>query len=1381
MSRFSRILRRTLCCLLGVVSGVCAAQQFGNVPNVHTTGGRVTSILTGTFQSQPEGPDVLYVNAPTVTAGISSVVAGTMLNGPPGLTSLAENTVTFINVTNVIAASADFDNDGKADFAFALSPTVAGTTNFCVYYGTGYAIGSGSSYDGGKNGQQNSYLPVGGKNGCMILPITGTLLPNFTYIAASRITSFGLPYLIVEDSANGFLYVIANAGGTGFNGALNGFSIAARYSLPADGAGPIYFGNFNGDGFTDFIINSQTGHSASIYIGNGDGTFQSPVRYTFNNGVYSMLLQDMNGARANGIPIQDMVVEGNKGVIEIHPGDGNGGFLTNTIGSFPPGLDGFFGNGGHLAAIDPNTLNILTSTPIGLSVLQDLGSLNYTLKGIYNIGSGHSSFALADFRSVGTLDLAVDSAEGVAIAQGDGNGGFKTNLAYSALAPALGATAGQFRTTNNPTNSVDVVVATGATQAQLLTGNGDGTFNTFPVVVDTSGPTTQPFNPPPPGVWSNILSGDFDGDGKLDVLYSLTGLPQPPPSGSPLALYIQYGNGDGTFNQTGNPIGASGTAGNPDGLYLESAVGDFNGDGISDVATSNAFFDGTGLGNINRAGFLAGFLNPDSNNTDFNQVAAGFFKTVVAGRIGQQDLVFQQGISLIPYKNKQNNSGNFTAQPTLTVPLSPTNYAISTVLLTDIDGDGYGDILALYHNLASDPSNPVSTAQNWLYIWWGKGDGTFSAPFTMQLSRNYYLAAVADMNGDKLPDIALSDGYIVSILYNQTGRSFVSDFGTCTVSPCGETHFLAGQGINSLTLESVRGGKTPDLVVANGGATISNPIVLGGASQTSANLPVNPDVITGGITVLLNSITALPTSGTLAALTEPSNIGQGFIITATLIPTAGVAAPTGTVTFYLDGTAVTGCSLATVAPGTTTSTAQCSVPAGNSYLGGVHPMTAVYGGDKYNAQAVLTGPNGTHLIDANTTTTNLYLCVGPTAQCPSTGVINPAPPYIANLSMIYGQTFNGITNVSAANQSTLLGNVVLNDVYNGVQLPTLCTLPALSNSSCPPNVGTGTQVGVNVFTSSYVPLPLDTTNGPSNSAPVTITVTPDTPTATVTSSLNPAPSGQAVTLTATLLGANAPLGTTASPVGLYVPPTGTVVFMNGSTVLCSPSVALAPSSTGVSSTATCTTSTLPVGTNTITASYASGQDINFNGTTSAPFTETITKVNTTDFTLSATPNPVNAGVGYAALLTVTVAVYNGFAEGVNLSCGNLPNEATCTFAPPAIPSGGGPTTLIVETTAPHTCGTTQPYFLGGNGGGPHLAPFALPALAGLVAFLIPGKRRWLRSLMALIAVAAITQISGCSTCTDLGTKPATYTFQVIGTSAVTGEVQSQTVTLNITI
>jgi len=42
-------------------------------------------------------------------------------------------------------------------------------------------------------------------------------------------------------------------------------------------------------------------------------------------------------------------------------------------------------------------------------------------------------------------------------------------------------------------------------------------------------------------------------------------------------------------------------------------------------------------------------------------------------------------------------------------------------------------------------------------------------------------------------------------------------------------------------------------------------------------------------------------------------------------------------------------------------------------------------------------------------------------------------------------------------------------------------------------------------------------------------------------------------------------------------------------------------------------------------------------------------------------------------------------------------------------------------------------------------------------------------------------LAGCSTCTDLGTKPGTYTFQVTGTAATTGEVESQTVTLTVAI
>ena len=203
------------------------------------------------------------------------------------------------------------------------------------------------------------------------------------------------------------------------------------------------------------------------------------------------------------------------------------------------------------------------------------------------------------------------------------------------------------------------------------------------------------------------------------------------------------------------------------------------------------------------------------------------------------------------------------AETPLTVP-SPGvnyagNYAISTVLLTDIDNDGNGDILALYHNLASTHRTPATARRTGCTSGGARGMGhSATTPFTLQLSRNYYLAAVADMNGDTLPDIVLSDGYIVEhpVQPGRPEQPAEPQLRQRDALPCRAGHQLAD------ARERAR-QRMPDLVVANGGATISNPIVLGGAAQTSATLPVNPDVNTGGITVLLNNITALQTTGTL--------------------------------------------------------------------------------------------------------------------------------------------------------------------------------------------------------------------------------------------------------------------------------------------------------------------------------------------------------------------------------------------------------------------------------------------------------------------------------------------------------------------------------------
>jgi hypothetical protein len=268
----------------------------------------------------------------------------------------------------------------------------------------------------------------------------------------------------------------------------------------------------------------------------------------------------------------------------------------------------------------------------------------------------------------------------------------------------------------------------------------------------------------------------------------------------------------------------------------------------------------------------------------------------------------------------------------------------------------------------------------------------------------------------------------------------------------------------------------------------------------------------------------------------------------------------------------------------------------------------------------------------------------------------------------------------------------------------------------------------------------------------------------VTGSPNPATQGTTVTLTATLT-------------GNFASPTGQVTFLNGSTAI--GTATLNPGANNTS-TATLTTNALPVGTDPITATYAATAD--FQAATSPVFNEVIQpNVGPAGFTLAVGPGSINIGVGLAGVLQVTVTPQNGFNQAVNLSCSGLPTEASCSFIA-ATMNGGGVTTLYLQTTAPHSCGTTQPYFLGSNDGGPDFSPLALPALAGLLVGFLPGRKRMLRSLLSIVLVATAMQISGCGHCTDLGTRPNTYHIHVNATTSGTvNESQTVSVTMNVTI
>jgi hypothetical protein len=280
----------------------------------------------------------------------------------------------------------------------------------------------------------------------------------------------------------------------------------------------------------------------------------------------------------------------------------------------------------------------------------------------------------------------------------------------------------------------------------------------------------------------------------------------------------------------------------------------------------------------------------------------------------------------------------------------------------------------------------------------------------------------------------------------------------------------------------------------------------------------------------------------------------------------------------------------------------------------------------------------------------------------------------------------------------------------------------------------------------------------------------NTPQNTITllvSSSNPSIFGQNVTFSAAV-------ATTGS---FPVIPSGNIAFYDGTTQL----FATTLDSHGD---ATFSISTLAIGTHPITAVYAGNTTLA--PSTSAPLQQVVLASLTPAgkaFLMTVTPTSLSVGVGNTGAITVTILDLPPFNQPVQLSCGYLPNEATCSFGQSLIPAGGATTTLTITPAAPHACSTSTPDFIAPNSLGSNLL---LLLLSTLGLWLTRKRRRIFTALTLAFALCLLPMLSGCSSrCTDFGTQPATYTFTVIGTAlpATTGtsstEVETQAVTLKV--
>jgi len=326
-------------------------------------------------------------------------------------------------------------------------------------------------------------------------------------------------------------------------------------------------------------------------------------------------------------------------------------------------------------------------------------------------GAAHGQLPLttisADFNGDGILDLAVTlgftdlfQAKGnVGILIGNGDGTFRTPVNYRVPENPAGIVAGDFNGDGKADLAVGSGLGNGKAAVSVLIGNGDGTFQ--PRVIYPAG--KLPIGQTP------VLAIDTNGDGKLDLVFPVNNF---------LATYL--GNGDGTFAA---PLFSS----SPDSFGAESVtVGDFNGDGVLDVAYPALVQLGNGDGTFGAAtalsggGIVSAFVAGDFNGDGKLDIAgAGAGSDTVY--LGNGDGTFQNGITTTDAEG-----------------------GVSAISTADLNGDSVLDVVVSHYG--------TSTVTYSL----GNGDGTFG-PYTALVLGGPEQSAIADFNKDGKLDFALAD------------------------------------------------------------------------------------------------------------------------------------------------------------------------------------------------------------------------------------------------------------------------------------------------------------------------------------------------------------------------------------------------------------------------------------------------------------------------------------------------------------------------------------------------------------------------------------------------------------------------------------------------
>jgi Bacterial Ig-like domain (group 3)/FG-GAP-like repeat/Putative Ig domain/FG-GAP repeat len=499
--------------------------------------------------------------------------------------------------------------------------------------------------------------------------------------------------------------------------------------------------------------------------------------------------------------------------------------------------------------------------------------VSYLSAGVYQNpshpnNSGVADVAFGDFNGDGNKDiLTADGSACISVVPGDGTGhfsgtpidscGFPTrNISYVATADF------------NGDGIPDVAVAAttfGTITLMMARGNGDGTFTYLS--------TISSFNNG--GEFATSLKAvDLNNDGKIDLVMTSSG------SGSPNFYTTYIFLGDGNFGFAQNGIRGVGSCPRANGL----AIGDFNHDGVLDLAVTNAACGvnevdvmlGKGDGTFNPAvGYAPGTGAPTA-------IAAGHFHSAPDGIIDLVVMVGGGGSPIVSFLG--NGDGTFGSPNS-----SPSVYDQGNLAVGDFNGDGEDDVI-----ISSNSSGYFAGDLDGVQL--SNGDGTFAAPVQYSVLANPTRVYVTDLNGDgQLDWVSLSNGseYFCVGLGDGSGAFLAAVDRFTTPGDSGATSAIAAADFNKDgNLDYATVGydylyPSLDISLGDGSGNFAPPVQYAAGSNPSAltigdfNHDGYPDIAVldqsdGQVSVLLNK-----GDGTLAnAVSYAVGAGGGYIQTA---------------------------------------------------------------------------------------------------------------------------------------------------------------------------------------------------------------------------------------------------------------------------------------------------------------------------------------------------------------------------------------------------------------------------------------------------------------------------------------------------------------------